>query len=88
MSAQQQQQQKADLVDLAAPRFNLDSYLGRLQHFQSTTSPLTLLASKASLVQAQSDVQKVEHQVKEAGGRGVWVTSAARETYWKSRQRA
>lgn len=82
------QQQQTDSVDLAAPRFNLDSYLGRLQHFQSTTSPLTLLASKQALLQAQGNVQKVDQQVKEAGGRGVWVTRAARETYWKDRQRA
>jgi hypothetical protein len=81
-----QQQQQVETVDLAAPRFNLDSYFGRLQHFQSTTSPLTLLASRATLLQAQGNVQKVEHQVKEAGGRGVWVTRAAREAYWNDRQ--
>lgn len=77
-----------DHVDLSQPRYNLDSYAGRLQHFYGATDPRTLLVPKAALLQAQGRVQRVEQQVKDAGGRGVWVSQETRANYWKDRARA
>lgn len=77
----------ADKVDLSQPRYNLDTYIGRLQHFYTVTSPLTLFAPRATLLEAQTNVRKAEELIKDGGGRGVWVSPETREKYWNERQR-
>lgn len=74
-------------VDLSQPRYNLDTYIGRLQHFYTVTSPLTLFAPRATLLEAQTNVRKAEELIKDGGGRGVWVSPETRQKYWNERQR-
>jgi hypothetical protein len=40
-------------IDVTKPRHDLTTFSGRLQHFVEVTSPLTLLASKRELKEAQ-----------------------------------
>ncbi|KAI9636214.1 Tricarboxylate/iron carrier [Dioszegia hungarica] len=72
--------------DISKPRFDLETYSGRLRYFYSTTSPLTLLASSAKLEQAQHDVKRYEGLIKERGREGYWVGEKERDEYWKAKQ--
>lgn len=47
-------------IDISKDRFDLSTFRGRLAHFYSTTSPLTLLASTSKLLDAQEYVKEVE----------------------------
>ena len=44
-------------VDLTKPRYNQDTYIGRLKHFMSTTSPLTVLATPKEQEEAKELVE-------------------------------
>ncbi|ODO07774.1 hypothetical protein I350_03352 [Cryptococcus amylolentus CBS 6273] len=78
--------QNAGLYDISKPRFDLETYGGRLAYFYSTTSPLTLLASSSQLAQAQKDATHFESSIKENGNKGTWVTKEQRDTYWNAKQ--
>ena len=73
----------AGQVDLSAPQFNLSTYTGRLSHFQSVTSPLTLLAPSDKLTEAASAVKAAQSQIDKADGAPVWVAPNVREQYWR-----
>ncbi|ODN79395.1 hypothetical protein, variant 6 [Cryptococcus amylolentus CBS 6039] len=78
--------QNSGLYDISKPRFDLETYGGRLAYFYSTTSPLTLLASSSQLAQAQKDATHFESSIKENGNKGTWVTKEQRDTYWNAKQ--
>ncbi|KAM0748588.1 tricarboxylate carrier [Meredithblackwellia eburnea MCA 4105] len=67
------------LFHIDQSRYNLKTYYGRLLHFVSVTSPLTLLASSSELQDAQKLLKEYEQGVgagREAWGReeeaGIW----------------
>ncbi|KAK4684940.1 hypothetical protein P7C73_g5221, partial [Tremellales sp. Uapishka_1] len=72
--------------DISKPRFDLNTYTGRLTYFYNTTSPLTLLASSAKLSEAQADVVKFEAMIKEGGKEGCWVTRQDKGRYDNAKQ--
>lgn len=60
---------------------------GRLAHFASVTSPLTLLASTAELQKAQELVSSHESQFPKDRRTGTYfVTRPEAEKYWKAKQ--
>ncbi|PWN35299.1 Tricarboxylate/iron carrier [Meira miltonrushii] len=73
-------------VDIAKPRFDLSTYSGRLSHFYSTTSPLTLFYSTTSLQEAQKHVKEVEANFSHDKQKSFLVTRKEAERYWKSKQ--
>ncbi|KAL7415216.1 Tricarboxylate/iron carrier [Mrakia frigida] len=73
-------------VDLSAPQFNLSTYKGRLSHFYSVTSPLTLLVPSAKLEEASSSVKDVQSRIDKANGAPVWVAPKIRDEYWGNKQ--
>ncbi|CDZ98604.1 mitochondrion protein [Phaffia rhodozyma] len=75
-----------DLVDLSADRYDLTTYIGRLKHFYTVTSPLTLLAPVSKLEQSSAAVKKAQERIDEAKGRPVWVGRAERDQFWKDKQ--
>ncbi|GAA5871128.1 hypothetical protein JCM1840_007599 [Sporobolomyces johnsonii] len=70
-------------VDITQPRYDTKTYIGRLRHFASITSPLTLFASSTDLKNAQRLLQ--EYQQGTGEGRKAW----GREDemgVWKAKQ--
>ena len=76
----------AGQVDLSAPQFDLLTYAGRLRHFQTVTSPLTLLAPSAKLAEASSAVNEAQDKIRKADGAPVWVSPSVRDAYWSHKQ--
>lgn len=81
------QQQQQRLYDISKPKYDLETYGGRVAHFYSTTSPLTLLYSRASLMDAQRTVENYQRRIKEAGKRGVWVDEREKKEWEGAKQR-
>ncbi|KAK0542818.1 Sideroflexin FSF1 [Tilletia horrida] len=74
-------------VDIAKDRFDLTTFTGRLQHFFTVTSPLTLLASKSQLVEARNLVDSTESQFPKNRRKGQYLVSKQEaEKYWKAQQ--
>lgn len=73
-------------VDIAKPRFDLNTYSGRLSHFYSTTSPLTLFASTTALQEAQAHVKEIESNFSKDKQKQFFVSRKDAERYWKSKQ--
>lgn len=78
--------EKNEKVDIAKPRFDLSTYSGRLSHFYSTTSPLTLFYSTTALQEAQKHVEEVESNFSNDKQKSFLVTKEEAEKYWKSKQ--
>ncbi|KAF6766850.1 Tricarboxylate/iron carrier [Kalmanozyma brasiliensis GHG001] len=77
----------ADLVDITNDRYDLSTFKGRLLHFASVTSPLTLLASTAELKSAQELVTNYESKFPTNRTTGTYlVPRSEAEKYWKARQ--
>ncbi|KAE8185067.1 hypothetical protein CF336_g7559 [Tilletia laevis] len=73
--------------DITKDKFNLTTFSGRLQHFFSVTSPLTLFASTSKLVDARKLVDDTEAQFPRDRRRGQYVVSREQaEKYWKAQQ--
>jgi len=72
--------------DISVPRFDLDTYRGRIAHFYSTTSPLTLLYSNEALRDAQTTVRRYEKLIKESGKSGCWVGPREKKEWEHARQ--
>ncbi|KAL8292137.1 hypothetical protein RQP46_001603 [Phenoliferia psychrophenolica] len=70
-------------VDITQSRYDLKTYFGRLRHFTSVTSPLTLLASPSELAAAQKLLQDYQHGVGE--GRAAW-GHEEEAGIWKAKQ--
>ncbi|KDE09853.1 hypothetical protein MVLG_00251 [Microbotryum lychnidis-dioicae p1A1 Lamole] len=70
-------------VDITQSRYDTSTYVGRLKHFASITSPLTLLASSTELANAQRFLREYQDGVGE--GRKAW---GKEEEYglWKKKQ--
>ncbi|KAL1407353.1 Sideroflexin FSF1 [Vanrija albida] len=77
---------KAGLYNISVPKYDLETYSGRLKYFYSTTSPLTLLASASELEQAQKDVVYFDGKIKDAGKAGYWVDKEHKERYDHAKQ--
>lgn len=77
--------QTDEKVDIAKPRFDLNTYSGRLSHFYSTTSPLTLLYSTTALQEAQKYVKEIEANFSH-DRQNYFVNRNEAERYWKSKQ--
>ncbi|KAE8215015.1 hypothetical protein CF327_g1640 [Tilletia walkeri] len=74
-------------IDITKDRYNLTTFSGRLQHFFSVTSPLTLFASTEKLVDARKLVDDTEAQFPRDRKRGQYVVSREQaEKYWKAQQ--
>jgi hypothetical protein len=93
--------EERERYDISKPKYDLNTYstfkyqgktgltcvpAGRLAHFYSTTSPLTLFASPAKLKQAQEDVRRYEGLIKENGSKGCWVSKEDKERWEHARQ--
>ncbi|BGP58360.1 Sideroflexin FSF1 [Rhodotorula sphaerocarpa] len=70
-------------IDITRPRYDTKSYFGRVRHFASITSPLTLLASPSDLRNAQQLLKEYQDGVGE--GRKAW---GHEDQYgiWKAKQ--
>ncbi|GAC73002.1 sideroflexin [Moesziomyces antarcticus T-34] len=78
---------QADLVDITKDRYDLSTFKGRLLHFASVTSPLTLLASNAELKAAQETVASYEAKFPANRTTGTFmVPRSEAERYWKAKQ--
>ncbi len=78
---------QADLVDITKDRYDLSTFKGRLLHFASVTSPLTLLASNAELKAAQETVASYEAKFPANRTTGTYlVPRSEAERYWKAKQ--
>ncbi|KAL9940507.1 hypothetical protein V8E36_001212 [Tilletia maclaganii] len=74
-------------VDIAKDRYDLTTFSGRLQHFFTVTSPLTLLASKYKLVEARKLVDDIEARFPRDRRRGQYLVDPQQaEQYWKAQQ--
>jgi hypothetical protein len=60
---------------------------GRIAHFYSTTSPLTLLYSNESLREAQRTVRRYEELIKQSGKGGCWVGPKEKKEWEHAKQR-
>ncbi|GAA5848814.1 hypothetical protein JCM8547_006352 [Rhodosporidiobolus lusitaniae] len=69
---QEQQQPPVDICNIVTsqPRYDTKTYFGRLRHFASITSPLTLLAASSDLEAAQKLLK--EYQAGVGEGRKAW----------------
>ncbi|TNY24386.1 Tricarboxylate/iron carrier [Rhodotorula diobovata] len=70
-------------VDISQPRYDTKTYIGRLRHFASITSPLTLLASPTDLQNAQRLLK--EYQEGTGQGRKAW-GHEEEAGVWKAKQ--
>ncbi|GAA5994023.1 hypothetical protein JCM11641_000048 [Rhodosporidiobolus odoratus] len=70
-------------VDITQSRYDTKTYFGRLQHFASITSPLTLFASSSDLKAAQKLLQ--EYQAGVGKGREAWGKEEEKGV-WKAKQ--
>ncbi|CDR87392.1 uncharacterized protein SPSC_00518 [Sporisorium scitamineum] len=78
---------ESDLVDITKDRYDLTTFKGRLLHFASVTSPLTLLASNAELKGAQELVQACEAKFPANRTTGSYlVPRSEAQKYWKAKQ--
>lgn len=75
-----------DKVDISKDRYDLSTFSGRLQHFYTTTSPLTLLASSEKLKASQEYVNHIESQFPKDKSESYFVSRAEAERYWKALQ--
>lgn len=78
--------EQADRLDISKPRYNLDTFSGRLSHFYSVTSPLTLFASKAQLQDARRLVEETELRLPSSKQEAFYVSRDEAERYWKAKQ--
>ena len=77
----------SDMVDITKDRYDLTTFKGRVQHFASVTSPLTLLASNAELKSAQELVQAYEAKFPANRKTGTYfVPKQEAQKYWKAKQ--
>lgn len=78
---------ESDLVDITKDRYDLTTFKGRLLHFASVTSPLTLLASNAELKGAQELVQAYEAKFPANRTTGSYLVPRSEAVkYWKAKQ--
>jgi sideroflexin-5 len=70
----------------ARPRFDLDTFTGRLKHFANVTSPLTLFASKQQLDSAKETVKAYENAFSNDAGKPFLVSRSEARHYWKAKQ--
>ncbi|EPQ29819.1 uncharacterized protein PFL1_02492 [Pseudozyma flocculosa PF-1] len=76
-----------DQVDITKDRYDLTTFQGRLRHFASVTSPLTLLSSKAELKSARDLVHSYESQFPRDRTNGRFLVSRNdAQRYWKAKQ--
>lgn len=81
------QERKDGMVDITKSRYDLSTFAGRLQHFASVTSPLTLLASTAQLKSARDLVDSYESRFPKNRTTGEYLVSRDEaEKYWKAKQ--
>ncbi|KAN0060021.1 Sideroflexin FSF1 [Thecaphora frezii] len=74
-------------VDITKDRYDLSTFSGRLRHFATVTSPLTLLATQAELKAARDVVQSYESRFPRDRLRGSYVVPRTEaERYWKAKQ--
>lgn len=77
----------SDMVDITKDRYDLSTFSGRLQHFASVTSPLTLLAPTSKLKSAQELVSSTESKFPSNRTTGTYFVSRPEaEKYWKAKQ--
>lgn len=77
----------SDLVDITKDRYDLTTFKGRLLHFASVTSPLTLLASNAELRGAQELVSSYEAKFPSNRVTGTYLVPRSEALkYWKAKQ--
>lgn len=86
-SASSEYTPESDMVDITKDRYDLSTFSGRLQHFASVTSPLTLLASNSELKAAQELVSAYESKFPSNRTTGTYfVTRQEAAKYWKAKQ--
>lgn len=77
----------SSLVDITKSRYDLTTFKGRLLHFATVTSPLTLLASNAELRAAQELVSSYESRFPSNRTTGSFlVPQSEAEKYYKAKQ--
>lgn len=77
----------SSLVDITKSRYDLSTFKGRLLHFATVTSPLTLLASNAELRAAQELVSSYESRFPSNRTTGSFlVPQSEAEKYYKAKQ--
>ncbi|KDN44573.1 tricarboxylate carrier [Tilletiaria anomala UBC 951] len=72
-------------VDISIPRHDLSTYLGRLRHFITVTSPLTLLATNKQLEDAKRTVDKYDDAIRQRRVPYL-VPRTEAEQYWRAKQ--
>lgn len=78
---------ESDMVDITKDRYDLSTFKGRLQHFATVTSPLTLLASNAELKSAQELVKAYEAKFPANRTTGTYfVPRSEAQKFWKAKQ--
>ena len=78
---------ESDMVDITKDRYDLSTFKGRLQHFATVTSPLTLLASNAELKSAQELVKAYEAKFPANRNTGTYfVPRQEAQKFWKAKQ--
>ncbi|SNX86082.1 related to Probable mitochondrial transport protein FSF1 [Melanopsichium pennsylvanicum] len=76
-----------DMVDITKSRYDLTTFKGRLMHFASVTSPLTLLASNAELKSAQELVTSYEAKFPSNRTTATYfVPRSEAQKFWKAKQ--
>ncbi|KAH8920161.1 tricarboxylate carrier [Atractiella rhizophila] len=70
-------------IDITKSRYDLSTYYGRIRHFQSVTSPLTLFYSSKSLEDAQQLIK--DYQEGNERGRKLWGREEEMGV-WKAKQ--
>lgn len=75
-------------MDITKPRHDQSTFQGRLAHFYSVTSPLTLLSGKKELQAAREHVQRTEAKFprRDSGKEGYVVSKAEADKYWRAKQ--
>ncbi|PWN48372.1 Tricarboxylate/iron carrier [Violaceomyces palustris] len=74
------------LVDISKDRYDLTKFWGRLQHFASVTSPLTLLSSRSELESAKRLVEIQSSRLDSSEGDGpLLVKEEDAKRYWKAK---
>ncbi|TIA86125.1 hypothetical protein E3P99_03775 [Wallemia hederae] len=74
-----------DTVNIAQPKYDQSTYIGRVRHFIAAVSPLTLLASSERLQEAHKEVLSVQDRIKKSPD-GVFVSPEDAQKYWKNKQ--
>ncbi|SPO27583.1 related to Probable mitochondrial transport protein fsf1 [Ustilago trichophora] len=78
---------ESDMADITKDRYDLTTFKGRLLHFASVTSPLTLLASNAELKSAQELVKSYEAKFPANRTTGTFfVPRSEAQKFWKAKQ--